>query len=42
MSFPEPQRFEAKLGKKPFLVTMEVNPPTRSGYAFRTRVSGST
>ena len=27
MSLPEPQRFESKLGKKPFLVTMEVNPP---------------
>src|SRR3989338_6115087 len=23
----EPVRFESKLGKKPFLVTMEVNPP---------------
>ena len=27
MSLPDAQRFEAKLGKKPFLVTMEVNPP---------------
>src|SRR3989338_5762729 len=27
MSSLEPQRFEQKLGKKPFLVTMEVNPP---------------
>ena len=27
MSLPESQRFESKLGKKPFLVTMEVNPP---------------
>ena len=27
MTFSEPQRFEQKLGKKPFLVTMEVNPP---------------
>jgi 5,10-methylenetetrahydrofolate reductase len=27
MSLPEAHRFEAKLGKKPFLVTMEVNPP---------------
>ena len=27
MNFPEAGRFEAKLGKKPFLVTMEVNPP---------------
>ena len=27
MSVPESQRFEPKLGKKPFLVTMEVNPP---------------
>ena len=27
MPLPESQRFEATLGKKPFLVTMEVNPP---------------
>jgi len=27
MALPESQRFEAKLGKTPFLVTMEVNPP---------------
>src|SRR3990167_9076307 len=27
MPLPETQRFESKLGKKPFLVTMEVNPP---------------
>ena len=27
MSLPEANRFDAKLGKKPFLVTMEVNPP---------------
>ena len=27
MPLPESARFEAKLGKKPFLVTMEVNPP---------------
>ena len=27
MRVPEPDRFESKLGKKPFLVTMEVNPP---------------
>ena len=27
MSLPESSRFESKLGKKPFLVTMEVNPP---------------
>ena len=27
MSLPESDRFEPKLGKKPFLVTMEVNPP---------------
>ena len=27
MSLPESNRFERKLGKKPFLVTMEVNPP---------------
>ena len=27
MSLPESNRFESKLGKKPFLVTMEVNPP---------------
>ena len=27
MSIPESQRFEQQLGKKPFLVTMEVNPP---------------
>src|SRR3989338_4508428 len=27
MSSPEPQRFEQKLGKKQFLVTMEVTPP---------------
>ncbi|MBI2495984.1 MAG: methylenetetrahydrofolate reductase [Candidatus Omnitrophica bacterium] len=27
MEFPESNRFETKLGKKPFLVTMEVNPP---------------
>ncbi len=27
MSLPEADRFEQKLGKKPFLVTMEVNPP---------------
>ncbi len=27
MSLPESERFERKLGKKPFLVTMEVNPP---------------
>ena len=27
MSLPENQRFEQKLGKQPFLVTMEVNPP---------------
>ncbi len=27
MSLPAAERFEAKLGKKPFLVTMEVNPP---------------
>lgn len=27
MSLPESQRFRAQLGKKPFLVTMEVNPP---------------
>jgi len=27
MPLPESQRFEGKLGKKPFLVTMEVNPP---------------
>ena len=27
MAQPEPQRFETKLGRKPFLVTMEVNPP---------------
>ncbi|MBI3087475.1 MAG: methylenetetrahydrofolate reductase [Candidatus Omnitrophica bacterium] len=27
MSLPESERFESKLGKKPFLVTMEVNPP---------------
>src|SRR3990167_8662473 len=27
MNLPEDQRFEQKLGKKSFLVTMEVNPP---------------
>ncbi len=27
MSFPEADRFQSKLGKKRFLVTMEVNPP---------------
>ena len=27
MSIPEAKRFEHQLGKKPFLVTMEVNPP---------------
>ena len=27
MSLPEPDRFESKLGRKPFLVTLEVNPP---------------
>ena len=27
MSIPESERFERKLGTKPFLVTMEVNPP---------------
>jgi len=27
MSLPEAERFEQKLGQKPFLVTMEVNPP---------------
>ena len=27
MSFPDASRFEAKLGRKPFLITMEVNPP---------------
>ena len=27
MSLPDARRFEAKLGKQPFLVTMEVNPP---------------
>jgi len=27
MGFPEADRFEQKLGKKPLLVTMEVNPP---------------
>src|SRR3989338_8714230 len=27
MAIPDSQRFEARLGRKPFLVTMEVNPP---------------
>ena len=27
MARGEPERFEAKLGRKPFLITMEVNPP---------------
>lgn len=27
ITFPDSNRFEQKLGKKPFLVTMEVNPP---------------
>ena len=27
MDLPETERFASKLGKKPFLVTMEVNPP---------------
>ena len=27
MNFPDIQRFERKIGTKPFLVTMEVNPP---------------
>src|SRR3990167_720864 len=27
MAIPDSQRFEAQLGRKPFLVTMEVNPP---------------
>ena len=33
MSFPEANRFEQKLGKKPFLVTMEVNPPKGTDFS---------